>query len=174
MIFYRVSYNKYNPGDIIWENSIKPNNFSNMLIYKSAIKERQQENINKTYNFQQPFRSAGFDAAKEAILELVREEEFPGLPSRFGTMMAFNVFENATYFKNRYRPTCYIYEIEYPDDALHFCADMKMIDNAPNPKLQIDSLYIMARAYWNGEMTPSHLIEVILISPKATVKSLLS
>lgn len=166
MIYYRVSRNKYIPGDSIWEAEIGPNNRANLILYRDMFTQNNELLLLKT------ILSAPDTAttAKEGALEAIRLKGYPELPSRFEHMMVFKALDEARAFVKKYRPEGMVYEIEYPDEALFFCGDMIVLDDIGGIADLYNNLIKMANTYWSGGMTEKPLVEVILAeNDKATV-----
>ena len=173
MKFYRVCQKQYSPGDRVWENIFnppKPSKQHNLALFRSLIASGDQNALNNAMSLPDDLRIASSEAAKEAALEIIREAEFPGLPSRLSSLMAFASKKDLEKFRSVYRPAeTEYYILEYPDELQTHHADMKTIDDLAD--IFISSLLEMARRYWSGVATGDPLWETILASDNSVVLS---
>lgn len=94
----------------------------------------------------------------EAIFELVRQNEFPLLPSRMQSMFAWCELEDAREFNQVSGGNFSIYEVE-SEDA--FIADQNLLYLGGS----VIGTYEIARKYWSGERGNNCKLEAVIPLP---------
>lgn len=96
----------------------------------------------------------------EFIWEMVRDIEYPNMPSRMESVFLFNNKENAIKFKNQYRDNNYqVAEIKLLEGTLQ-SFDMNWFSDVPS-KVPLSEAQEYTRNYWAQKQTETPIIEVL-------------
>ena len=96
----------------------------------------------------------------EFIWEMVRNNEFPEMPSRMESLFLFDNLENAKDFKNQYRDANYqIANVNLIEGAMQ-SFDMNWFSNVPS-NMPLTEVQDYARNYWGQKQTDKPITEVL-------------
>ncbi len=96
----------------------------------------------------------------EFIWEMVRNSEYPLMPSRMESLFLFESLENANEFKDRYRDINYqIANVNLLEGTMQ-SFDMKWFSDVPCD-VPLSDVERYARNYWEQKLTPNPIIEVL-------------
>lgn len=147
--------NLYNEGDVIARiNQLYPEGLSEHGIFY-LIKQGVVIFENGT---RRPLNVTHTTPMVEAIFELVRQNEFPNLPSRMQSIFAWCEMKDAQEFKGASGIECQIYEVDCENA---FIADQNLLYLGGS----VIGAYELARKYWSGEKSDNCKLEVVIRLP---------